>query len=391
MGNDSVLNLGDPFHFNYDNVSNAYIWANRRIAYQTKHISDIFKQVFGEENVGPWKHVRPIITGQSDDPSVAMDVLDYLNRNYGIPTDFIHGIAIAPYFSLGPYKFGTNLTVDEVLDGLNTDMQRYLPESGWGKSGPLGVHAIYGAWYNVAVHAYEGGPDTVNGCGSCSLAAKTNATRHPRLTDICATFLNGWYRFGFETFNWYSTGAAQTSQFSSFTLLEDMRQETLIDTTHMFSPTSPVAQLPRPSPKLKAIDQILQNSINLTFGIPIPSRNVNATNYMNHPPSFHYPDLRNLTINSTFYYPIQIFESPIQLNITVYTGGKSGLLEGSINNGQFTQIETVQTENTTIYAPSPSIRFRINRTKVPSIAAFRLRIVQGEYSISSFDVDLSKN
>jgi len=158
----------------------------------------------------------------------------------------------------------------------------------------------------------------------------------------------------------------------------------------MFNITSPIAQLPRPSPKLKAIDQIRETSINLTFGIPIPSSNFNATNYMNHPQSFHYPDLRNLTINSTFYYPIQIFESPIQLNITVYTAGNSGLLEGAINNAQFTVIETVRTENTTIFAPAPIMQFQINQTKIPSIVTFRIKNMDQGYSISSFDIIANK-
>ena len=77
--NDSVRNHGDPFHFAYDNSTNAYTWANRRITYQTKRISDLFKTVFGDENVGPWKRVRPILTGQADTPNVALDCLDYLH------------------------------------------------------------------------------------------------------------------------------------------------------------------------------------------------------------------------------------------------------------------------------------------------------------------------
>jgi hypothetical protein len=52
---------------------------------------------------------------------------------------------------------------------------------------------------------------------------------------------------------------------------EDMRQETLMNTTIMFNATSPVAKLPRPSPKLKAIDFIRSSSIHLNFGIVIPS------------------------------------------------------------------------------------------------------------------------
>jgi hypothetical protein len=384
--NDSVYNHGDPFHFAYDNSTNVYTWANRRIAYQTKRISDLFKIVFGEENVGPWKRVRPILTGESDNPSVSMDCLDYLNTIYGPPTRFIHGIAVAPYFSLGPYKFWSNLTTDQVLDGLNIDMQRYLPEKGWSQQGPLGVHAVYAAWYQVAVHAYEGGPDTVNGCGSCSLPAKINATRHSRLTDICVPFLNGWYRFGFQTFNWYSAGASETSQFGEWGLLEDMRQETLIDTTKMFNSTSPVARLPRPSPKLKAIDIIRESSIELTFGIPLPSYNVNATNFMNHPVPYRYPDLRNLTANSTFYYPLQIFQSPIKLNLTVYVGGNSSVLEASVNNDQFIQVVTPQTANTTTFEAAPTIQFHINQTILPSIVTLRLRNIENGYSIRGFDV-----
>ena len=385
LANDSVVNQGDPFHFNYDNSTNVRTWAYRRIAYQIKHVSDLFKTVFGEENVGPWKRVRPILAGDSKHQLIMIDYLDYLNINYGPPTNYLHGIAVAPYFDLGIYKNWTNLNTNQILNVLNMSIDEFLPEAGWSQQSPLGTQAVYAAWFNISVYAYEGGPDITNQCEQCSSEAKTNATRDPRMIDLCLRFLNGWYQFGFETFNWFTAGAS-----AHWGLLEDMRQETIIDTTHMFNITSPIAQLPRPSPKLKAIDQIRETSINLTFGIPIPSSNFNATNYMNHPQSFHYPDLRNLTINSTFYYPIQIFESPIQLNITVYTAGNSGLLEGAINNAQFTVIETVRTENTTIFAPAPIMQFQINQTKIPSIVTFRIKNMDQGYSISSFDIIANK-
>ena len=389
--NDSVLNQGDPFHFDYDHVNNSMAWANRRIAYQTKRLGDLFKTVFGDENVGKWKRVRPILAGEGPRPHSIIDGLDYLNAIFAPPKTILHGIAFAPYFSLGPYQRWSNLTTDQVLDGMNISVQTQAPENGWGQAQVIGVHATYAAWYELAVHGYEGGPATSDGCGGCSLPAKINATRHPRLTDICVTYLSAWYRYGFQPVNWYTTGATRTTQYGSWGLLEDMRQETIIDTTHMFNATSPVAQLPRPSPKLKAIDIARESSVNLTFGIPVPTMNFNATNYMNHPPSFQYPDLRNLTINSTFYYPIQIFQSPVQLNIIVYTAGNSGVLEGSINNAQFTQVETPRTENTTIFAPAPTMQFQINQTEIPSIVTFRLRYIQGEYSIGNFDVQPPKN
>ncbi|UJR12213.1 hypothetical protein I4U23_016390 [Adineta vaga] len=384
--NDSVRNHGDPLHLNYDNIKDIHTWAFRRTAYQIKRISDLFKMIFGNENVGSWKRIRPILAGQTDKPHVIMTGLDYLNDQYGAPSTFLHGIAIAPYMTLGKYRTWSNLTTDQVLDVLNSSIQRFLPEQGWSQQAPLGVHGIYAAWYKLAVYAYEGGPDTSSGCQDCSLEAKINATRHPRMIDLCKIYLNGWYRFGFEIFNWYVAGAGNIELSGTWNLLEDMRQETLIDTTKMFNSSSPVAQLPRPSPKLNAIDQIRQSSIKTNFGISLPSVNFNATNFMNHQIPYPDPDLRNLNLNMTFYYPLQILQPFIHLNLTVYVAGNSGILEASINNAQFIQIQTPKTANMTIFQAAPLIQFNINQTILSSIVTLRLKIVENGYSIRSFDV-----
>ena len=75
--------------------------------------------------------------------------------------------------------------------------------------------------------------------------------------------LNGWYRFGFQSFNWYGSGADVTENAGSSNLLEDMRQEILIDTMEMFNSTSPVVQLSRPPSELK--DQIQHFIIHYKF------------------------------------------------------------------------------------------------------------------------------
>jgi hypothetical protein len=206
------------------------------------------------------------------------------------------------------------------------------------------------------------------------------------MTDLCTTYLNGWYRFGFGIFIWYVAGSGSIELSGTWNLLEDMRQETLVDTTMMFNATSPVAQLPRPAPKLKAIDQVRQSSIQLDFGIPIPSYNINATNFMNHQIPYPDPYLMNLTVNSTFYYPLQIRQSSIQLNLTIYVAGNSSLLEGAINNNQFVQVKTPQTVNSTTFQAAPVMQFNISQTMIPSIVTFRLRIIQNGYNIRGFDV-----
>jgi len=165
-----------------------------------------------------------------------------------------------------------------------------------------------------------------------------------------------------------------------------MRQETLIDTTHMFNSTSPVARLPRPPPKLKAQDQIRQSSIELNFGIPIPSKNFNATNFMGHQVPYPWPDISHVGANNTFYYPLKIVQSPMRINVTVYTSGNAGILEGAINNEQFIQVETPNTGKYSIFQAAPVMQFNINQTTVPSLVILRLKNTQNGYNIRSIDI-----
>jgi hypothetical protein len=382
--NYSVLHDGDPHHLNYDNCNNPGYWAWRRTAYQIKHVADLFKTVFGDENVGPWKRVRPILSGQVSFPFVIRNGIEYLNAVFGPPSNYLHGMAGAPYFNLGDYSKWDNLTTDQVLNAFNISIQEMSPEAGWGQKNALGVHAVLAAWYNLAFHGYEGGPDTG---GDYSLEAKTNATRDPRMTDICVTYLKAWYGYGFQELNWFVAGAGAITKYGSWTILEDMRQETLIDTTTMFNTTSPVARLPRPAPKLKAVDEIHQlPSIELNFGIPVPSSGINATNFAEHHEPFQDPYLRYLSVNETFYYPLKIVQSPIQINITVYTSGDGGILEGGINNEQFIQVQTPKTADWDTFEPAPVMQFNINQRNVPSVAGFRMRVVKTGYNIQSFNV-----
>ncbi|UJR38725.1 hypothetical protein I4U23_031390 [Adineta vaga] len=66
--------------------------------------------IFGYENVGLWKQIRPILAGQTDRPHVIMTDLDYLNDQYG---------ALHQHFFiiLGKYRSWSNLTTDQVLIG----------------------------------------------------------------------------------------------------------------------------------------------------------------------------------------------------------------------------------------------------------------------------------
>jgi hypothetical protein len=107
-----------------------WYWAIRRTAYQLTHIAQLFKTVFGEENVGPWKHVRPILAEQVGWPFVMMLAVDYLNDVYDSPSTYIHGLGAAPYFNLGPYGTWSNLTTEQVLDVFSLNIQAMSPSQG---------------------------------------------------------------------------------------------------------------------------------------------------------------------------------------------------------------------------------------------------------------------
>ncbi len=74
--------------------------------------------VFGDNNVGSGKRVRPILAGQVSQPFVVRNGLEYLEAVWGPPNSILHGIAGAPYFNIaGGYNNNANLTVDEVFTG----------------------------------------------------------------------------------------------------------------------------------------------------------------------------------------------------------------------------------------------------------------------------------
>jgi hypothetical protein len=84
---------------------------------------------------------------------------------------------------------------------------------------------------------------------------------------------------------------------------------------------------------------------------------------------------------------LKIFFFPAELrSTTLYVAGNAGLQEAAINNGQFTQVETPQTLNTTTFQPTPIIQFNINQAKLPYLVTLRLKTIATGYSIRSFDL-----
>jgi hypothetical protein len=85
-----------------------------------KHIADLFKTVYGDDNVGVGKRVRPLLAGQVSYPAPMETGLDYIEKVWGPPNTFFHGIAGAPYFGI-PDSINKNpsITVDEIYAGFD--------------------------------------------------------------------------------------------------------------------------------------------------------------------------------------------------------------------------------------------------------------------------------
>ena len=83
MGSNSVLN--------YDGINNQGYWAWRLPAKRTIEISNIFREIFGDDKM--MKKVRPILSGQIAYSEGMKTALKFTNEVYGSPDKFFYGIS----------------------------------------------------------------------------------------------------------------------------------------------------------------------------------------------------------------------------------------------------------------------------------------------------------
>lgn len=255
MANSSVVNDGDPNRLNYDGCNNTGYWAWRRVAYQCKHISDLFKTVFGEDNVGNGKRVRPILSGQVSYPAPIDEGLRYLENVFGPPGLYLHAIAGAPYFGIGGgYNNNANITIDDVFAGFDIDISDEALSSGVTEANPLAVHVSLAYHYGLQMRAYEGGPDTSGpNLGNTYLETKGNATLDPRIQSRVETYLNNWYQYGqaMGPLNYFVAGASDLiDQFGVYGILFDMR---LQNASYKLQAVDAVRTMPKPQTPVEYI------------------------------------------------------------------------------------------------------------------------------------------
>jgi hypothetical protein len=171
-----------------------------------------------------------------------LEGLTYLERVWGPPRDFLHGICGAPYFGL-PKNINDNasLTVNDVFIGFDESISAMSLTAGVDERNPLAVHVALAYHYGLEFRAYEGGPDTSGpALGAAYLAAKGAATVDARLQARVTRYLNDWFAYGraMGPLNYFVAGATNLiDQYGVYGILYDMR-------------------LPDRSYKLKAVDAV---------------------------------------------------------------------------------------------------------------------------------------
>ena len=179
-----------------DGPQPAGILANRRIVWRAKRISEIFKDVFGEQAFND--RVRVVYATQVVNPTAADKALAFLELTGHQPKDFFFAMAGAPYFNLGDKQTANAMSTNDVLDALEASIAE-LPHVN-----RLQKNASVANRYGLQFIAYEGGSDTF---GPGSIKAKREAGFSPRMQRLCHDYLEVWREYGGQMMMWYTAGA----------------------------------------------------------------------------------------------------------------------------------------------------------------------------------------
>ena len=185
LANITVLQGGDPYRLNYGlatppNASANLVphWLPRMYTWTSLHLAQLAAAVVGRARVGrsdaPGVRVVPVIGAMGGYAADGWAKLEWLTAAWGAPTDA--GLAtmnIGAYFSASRnVTDNPNVTSDEVIDSLLANIAAASTDAptGYSSTNGLSGFAAASAYYGVALHAYEGGPDTSGGKGAGIMA-----------------------------------------------------------------------------------------------------------------------------------------------------------------------------------------------------------------------------
>ena len=186
--------------------------AFRRTAMRLLDMAAIFRAVYGPPAYA--QRIRPVLAAQVVQPAILQLQLRFIEAAYGPPADYLYGVAVAPYFNLGPRQLEEHLTPEQVLVAMNGSVDRLERQNA------LETNVALSRWYGLPLLAYEGGSDTF---GPGSLEAKRQASHDPHMLALCQRYLAKWFDSGGELFMWFQAGAGDwRHRFGTWELSESL-------------------------------------------------------------------------------------------------------------------------------------------------------------------------
>ena len=315
--NITVLQKGDPHKLNFGlesppNITkNLLTWGSRMYTWSALNIAEIAAKIVGSSRVGradmPNVRVVPVLGALGNYATDLENKASWLFEAWGSSTSkILSTVNIGAYFSSKVNKSDQNLTSNEVIESLLAVIANASTNSptAFGNNPPA-QFATIAAHYGLALHAYEGGPDTSGGSGSGALMALANANKDPRMTDVVVNIFKNWQSWGGSMFNYFDIGAQPLLQpWGSYTTQWDFRVTT--------------------TPKTLGLAQVVSTPpAPVTAGWPLPVLNHSASFYVGYytkdglPPTS--PIITYLQPGSSMSYLVRLDQPcTLGLNITVY-------------------------------------------------------------------------
>lgn len=194
---------------NADGETNKYYWGWRRVPLKLINISNIFKDIFGQDSINT--KIRPVLASQIVWYAMLSEQLSWVQKTFGSPNKFFYAVAGAPYFGPGDRSKLDNQTVDQLFAGIAQDLDNKIDAY-------VHYYSIARA-YNLKNFSYEGGLDT--GQGEQSLENKIASSYDPRMTNQIYNYLNTWYGCGGDLFM-YFTLSSTYSKWGQWGLTDDI-------------------------------------------------------------------------------------------------------------------------------------------------------------------------
>jgi len=203
-------------NLNYDKIDNPGYWHFRRFARETMETGNIFRAVFGDKAM--MTRIRTVLAVQAAWDEGLKTGLSYIEANYGAPSKFFYGVAIAPYFNLSEeMNKRADLKLDEIFAALPQEIENSLS---W-----LDNTIAHARYYNLQTLAYEGGQHLQDHSDVGNAKIKVEANRDPRMGALMKTYLDGWNARGGGLFMYFTLSGGY-SKWGSWGLVEDVRETT---------------------------------------------------------------------------------------------------------------------------------------------------------------------